>query len=96
MISLNNKYVNNRSMNGLIEIYANSIESDNAVVNDTLIIDGEDVVAKINVNSQKLTKISYDSGSDTTTLDSNAKINKVLTCYDEIYIRNPSNPTVNI
>ena len=43
MTSLNNKYTNNRSMNGLISIYADSIESNDSVVNDSLIVDGKDI-----------------------------------------------------
>ena len=38
MTSLNNKYTNNRSMNGLINIYADNIEATNSVVNDSLTV----------------------------------------------------------
>ncbi len=62
MTSLNNKYTNNRSMNGLISIYADNIEVNDSIVNDTLIIDGKDITTTINqveTNKTNLTGISY-------------------------------------
>ena len=62
MSSLTNKYVNNRSMNGLLNIYANSIESSESIVNDTLIVDGQDItitIEQVNENKTNLTGITY-------------------------------------
>ena len=62
MTSLNNKYTNNRSINVLISIFADNIESSNSVVNDSLIVDGKDITSTINqveTNKTNLTGISY-------------------------------------
>ena len=62
MTSLNNKYTNNRSMNGLINIYADNIEATNSTVNDTLIVDGKDintVANQVDTNKINLTGITY-------------------------------------
>jgi len=62
MTSLNNKYTNNRSMNGLINIYADNIEATNSTINDTLIVDGKDintVVSQVDTNKTNLTGITY-------------------------------------
>ena len=91
MTSLNNKYTNNRSMNGLISIYADSIESNDSVVNDSLIVDGKDintVVNQVDTNKTNLTGITYISTPTPTT--------KIINDIDEtgtIYIRYPSDPT---
>ena len=62
MTRLNNKYTNNRSMNGLINIYADNIEATNSTVNDTLIVDGKDintVANQVDTNKINLTGITY-------------------------------------
>ena len=62
MTSLNNKYTNNRSMNGLINIYADNIEATNSTINDTLIVDGKDintVANQVDTNKINLTGITY-------------------------------------
>lgn len=91
MSSLTNKYVNNRSMNGLINIYADNIETTNSTVNDTLIVDGKDIsltVGQVETNKTNLTGITYISTPTPTT--------KIVNDIDEtgtIYIRDTSNPS---
>lgn len=92
MSSLTNKYLNNRSMNGLINIYADSVETTNSVVNDTLIVDGKDIsltMDQVETNKNNLTGITYTATPTPTT--------KIVNDIDEtgtIYIRDPSNPSV--
>lgn len=77
MTSLNNKYTNNRSMNGLINIYADNIEATNSTVNDTLIVDGKDintVANQVDTNKINLTGITYTSTPVPTTNISNKLI----------------------
>jgi hypothetical protein len=77
MTSLNNKYTNNRSMNGLINIYADNIEATNSTVNDTLIVDGKDintVVSQVDINKTNLTGITY----TTTPIPTTNITNKVI------------------
>jgi hypothetical protein len=92
MSSLTNKYINNRSMNGLINIYADSVETTNSIVNDTLIVDGKDIsltVDQVETNKTNLTGITYTaSPTPTTTIVNN--IDETGT----IYIRDPSDPNV--
>ena len=82
MTSLNNKYTNNRSMNGLINIYADNIEATNSTVNDTLIVDGKDintVVSQVDTNKTNLTGITYTpTPTPTTTISNKLNVNNTL------------------
>ena len=77
MTSLNNKYTNNRSMNGLINIYADNIEATNSTINDTLIVDGKNINAvanQVDTNKINLTGITYTATPTPTTNISNKLI----------------------
>ncbi len=70
MTSLNNKYTNNRSMNGLINIYADNIEATNSTVNKSLTVSGRDintVVSQVDTNKTNLTGITYEPTPTPTT-----------------------------
>lgn len=90
MTSLNNKYTNNRSMNGLISIFAHDIETNNSVVNSSLIVDGEnitDVVNQVDSNSFNLTGIIYSPIPNPTT-----NILNDLDCKKNFIIRDTIEP----
>jgi|GEM_PF-3744020 len=92
MTSLNNKYTNNRSMNGLISIYADSIESNDSVVNDSLIVDGKDintVITQVDTNKTNLTGITYSALPTPTT-----KIVNNLDLTGTMTIRHTTDPTI--
>jgi len=94
MTSLNNKYTNNRSMNGLINIYADNIETNNSIVNDTLIVDGKDISTistQVETNKTNLTGITYIATPTPTT--------KIINNIDEtgtITIREPTDPNISM
>jgi hypothetical protein len=84
MTSLNNKYTNNRSMNGLINIYADNIEATNSVINDSLTVAGVDIIDIVNqveTNTINLTGITYDGSAvpvPRTTIDNELYTNSNL------------------
>jgi hypothetical protein len=84
MTSLNNKYTNNRSMNGLINIYADNIEATNSVVNNSLTVGGvdiNDIVNQVETNTINLTGITYDGSAlpvPRTTIDNEIYTNSNL------------------
>ena len=79
-------------MNGLINIYEDNIETNNSIVNNTLIVDGKDISTistQVETNKTNLTGITYIATPTPTT--------KFINNIDEtgtIYIRDPSNPTI--
>jgi hypothetical protein len=79
------------SLNGLVDINADNIDSD--VINtDVIFVNGVDIAQQIQANAQKLTAISYTP--TTTTISSDVLIpNGNLDITGEIYLRNPAYPT---
>jgi hypothetical protein len=70
---------NNGSLNGLVDINANSITSDeisttdlssNLISTSELYVNGNNIYLDVLSNKQKLTKIEYDASSNTTSIDS--------------------------
>lgn len=90
IINFNN--FNSPSLNGLVDINADSVTTTNLESNDiqtqSLEVDGVDIGAQVNENKINLTGITYIATPTPTT--------KIVNDIDEtgtIYIRDPSNPT---
>lgn len=92
-MSVNNfSNFNMPSLNGLVDINADSVTTTDLQSNDiqtvSLEVNGVDIGAQVNENKQKLTAISYlSTPTPTTTINSNEVVNGELQIYD------PSNPS---
>lgn len=82
-------------------VNANSVNSDSIVSTDissnlidttSLYVNGQDIGLQVQQNSLKLTDITYDA-SNTTTVGNNLTVNDTLTCKNQFYIRDPTDPT---
>lgn len=79
------------SLNGLVDINADNIDSD-VITTDVIFVNGVDIAQQIQANAQKLTAISYTP--TTTTISSDVLLpNGNIDVTGEIYLRNPAYPT---
>lgn len=77
----NNKSLNIPTITGLSDILADTINSTNAIVDDSLTVNGVDITNQININTNNIanlqqitTDISYTAGTDTTNINNNLKL----------------------
>jgi hypothetical protein len=68
---------NQPNLNGLIDINADNIITDTISATE-IIINGENIIDDVLDNKRKLTKIDYDSFTDTTEIDSNLTVSDAL------------------
>lgn len=96
-MSINNfSNFNMPSLNGLIDINADSVSSDTINTN-TIYVDGIDIAQQVIDNSQKLTAITYtDTPTPTTTIDSNLVVSELAEFDANVSVNGNMNLTGNM